>query len=133
FYQLGAREYTVLCCGPMKITKGSLMDMQVGNIVAAIGGLGTAAFGLVDASKAFWGGVNNIGFGGIRDWVTRLVPATTVNGLARDDVIATLRENWFTGTPLVGQKAIAKSLVKLNFNAKSAAQMAGVTGMDAAT
>ena len=31
-------------------------------VVTAIGGLGTAAFGLVDASKVFGGGVNHIGF-----------------------------------------------------------------------
>ena len=35
-------------------------------IITAIGGLGTAAFGLVDASKALGGGVNHIGFKGIR-------------------------------------------------------------------
>ncbi len=31
---------------------------QLSEIIAATRGLGTAAFGLVDASKAFWGGVN---------------------------------------------------------------------------
>jgi len=35
------------------------------NLVLAAGGLGTAAMGLVDASKAFWGGPSNFGFGHI--------------------------------------------------------------------
>jgi hypothetical protein len=43
-------------------------------VVTAIGGLGTAAFGLVDASKAMWGGVNHIGFGGIKKTVTEFDP-----------------------------------------------------------
>ena len=39
----------------------SLSSMQLGHIITAIGGLGTAAFGLVDSTKVFWGGVNRIG------------------------------------------------------------------------
>jgi hypothetical protein len=99
-------------------------------IIAAVGGLGTAAFGLVDASKAVWGGVNNIGFSGIRERIQRLVPPKSPNGLSISDVLATLRENWFTGADLASQKAVAKSLIKLNFNASSAAQMGAATGLD---
>lgn len=102
-------------------------------IIAAIGGLGTAAFGLVDASKAFWGGVNNIGFGGIRQRIEQFVPTQATNGLGLADVLSTLRENWFTGTDLGSQKTIAKSLIKLNFNANTAGQMATATGLSADT
>lgn len=104
----------------------------LGNIVTAVGGLGTAAFGLVDASKAVCGGVNNIGFSGIREWISRFVPDRTANGLTLTDAVATLRGNWFTGADLASQKAIAKSLVKLNFNEQTAAQMAAATGIDPA-
>lgn len=103
---------------------------NLGNIITAVGGLGTAAFGLVDASKAFGGGVNNIGFSGIREWIGKFVPKETVNGLKLTDAVATLRENWFTGTDLASQKAIAKSLIKLNFNVNNAEQMANAAGVD---
>jgi hypothetical protein len=103
---------------------------HLGAIIAAIGGLGTAAFGLVDASKAFWGGANNIGFSAIRRRIESFVPAQPTNGLSRIDVMATLRENWFTGADLASQKAIAKSLIKLNFNVASAPQMAIASGLN---
>jgi hypothetical protein len=45
------------------------------NLIAAVGGLGAAAMGLVDASKAFWGGPSNFGFRYIRAAVERFVPA----------------------------------------------------------
>jgi len=39
---------------------------SIANIVAAAGGLGTAAMGLVDTTKLFGGGPSNFGFGYIR-------------------------------------------------------------------
>lgn len=99
-------------------------------IIAAVGALGTAAFGLVDASKACWGGVNNIGFSAIRRRIENFVPANSANGLSLSDVIATLRASWFTGADLASQKAIAKSLIKLNFNVANASIMAAATGVD---
>jgi hypothetical protein len=39
---------------------------NIANAVAATGALGTAAFGLIDASKAIAGGMSNPGFGYIR-------------------------------------------------------------------
>jgi hypothetical protein len=73
-------------------------------IVAAIGGLGTAAFGLVDASKAAWGGVNHIGFSQIQKTVKSLTPGTPNNALSQDKIVATLKANWFNGTALASQK-----------------------------
>lgn len=101
-------------------------------IVTAIGGLGVAAFGLVDATKVFFGGVNHIGFKGIRDRITQFVPNKNINAMGLDDVLETLQENWFNGTDLASQKAIAKSLIKLNFNPTSADTMAAATTVDAA-
>lgn len=48
---------------------GSLTSIL--NFIAAAGGLGTAAMGLVDALKAFGGGPSNIGFKYIRSAVER--------------------------------------------------------------
>jgi hypothetical protein len=100
-------------------------------IITAIGGLGTAAFGLVEATKVFGGGVNHIGFKGIRTAVTPLIPASA-NALPPRKIIATLEANWFNGTDLGSQKAIAKSLIKLNLNAANAPAVAAATGVDPA-
>ena len=99
-------------------------------IITAIGGLGTAAFGLVEATKVFGGGVNHIGFKGIRTAVTPLMPPGTA--LSQQKMLATLEANWFNGTDLASQKAIAKSLIKLNLNAGNAAAVATATGVDPA-
>lgn len=104
---------------------------QLPQIVTAIGALGTASFGLVDASKAFFfGGVNHIGFSAIRKTITNLVPGDGDNALSRDKVVATLRANWFNGTDLGSQKAIAKSLIKLHLSADNAGDVAKATGVD---
>jgi len=102
-------------------------------VVTAIGGLGTAAFGLVDATKVLLGGVNNIGFGAIKTQVKSLTPGNAANSLSQSKIVATLKANWFNGTDLASQKAIAKSLIKLNLNAENAAELASVTGVDGAT
>jgi hypothetical protein len=101
-------------------------------VVTAIGGLGTAAFGLVDATKVFGGGVNHIGFRGIRSAVTGLTPdgGQTVNALSQRKIVATLEANWMNGTDLASQKEIAKSLIKLNLNVHNARVLADVTGVD---
>ncbi len=101
-------------------------------IIAGIGGLGTAAFGIVDASKAFGGSVNHIGFGGIRKAVQPLTPAAAgaANTLSQQKILKTLEANWMNGTDLGSQKSIAKSLIKLNLNANNAAALAAATGVD---
>ncbi|HJV38638.1 MAG TPA: hypothetical protein VJ528_07350 [Geothrix sp.] len=103
--------------------------------VLAIGALGTAAFGLVDASKAFWGGVSNAGFGFISSFLDEVVPK---NGkppaevaLTLEAMRDTLRASWLNGAPLADQKSAAKSLVKLQLNAETAADLAKTMGVDA--
>jgi len=49
-----------------------MQTLQLGQIITAIGGLGTAAFGLVDAFKAAFSGINRIGLTHIQDVVTSL-------------------------------------------------------------
>lgn len=102
-------------------------------IITAIGGLGTAAFGLVDASKALWGGVNHIGFGGIRQTVEPLTKGARTNALSQGKIVATLEANWFNGTDLSSQKAIAKSLIKLNLSVDNADALARAIGLDPTT
>jgi hypothetical protein len=105
---------------------------QISDYIAVAAGLGTAAFALVDASKAFWGGVSNCGFGHIRRVVTRFLPGTGGGALLNlDGVIATLRANWLNGTALGDQKAIAKSLIKLRLNTDNASHLASAAGMPA--
>jgi hypothetical protein len=46
----------------------------ISSFIAAAGALGTTAYGLVDACKAFRGGVSNVGFKSIRNVVNRHCP-----------------------------------------------------------
>jgi hypothetical protein len=101
-------------------------------VITAIGGLGTAAFGLVDATKALGGGVNHFGFAAIKKTVMALTPGQATNALSQKKILETLKANWFNGTDLASQKAIAKSLIKLNLNPNNAAALAAETGVDPA-
>jgi hypothetical protein len=108
---------------------GVLQDLP--QVVTAIGGLGAAAFGLVDATKVFGGGVNHIGFRGIRAAVQQLTDAGgQVNALSQKKIVATLEANWMNGSELASQKAIAKSLIKLNLHPQNARALADATGVD---
>ncbi len=105
-------------------------------VITAVGALGTAAFGLVDATKAFGGGVNHIGFNGIKAAVVALTPppgtGLPANALSQQQILATLQANWFNGTDLGSQKSIAKSLIKLNLSPGNAYALARATGVDTA-
>jgi hypothetical protein len=102
-------------------------------MITAIGALGTAAFGLVDATKALWfGGVNRIGFSRIKTQVEALTPGTASKALSQGKVIDTLRANWYNGTTLSGQKSIAKSLIKVGLSPATAPALAAATGVDPA-
>ena len=103
-------------------------------IIAAIGGLGTASFGLVETTKALGGGVNRIGFPRIRATVTALTPSNGAqNALSQPKIVDTLQANWYNGTDLASQKAIAKTLIKLNLAPGNAAALAAATGVDSET
>ncbi|MFZ0272006.1 MAG: hypothetical protein WB524_13560 [Acidobacteriaceae bacterium] len=114
-----------------------MIDLQTWpRVITAIGALGTAAFGLVDATKVFGGGVNHIGFKGIRNAILALTPGTPgsagtpANALPQKKILATLQANWFNGVDLSSQKAAAKSLIKLYLNPGNAAEMAKAAGVD---
>ena len=111
------------------------LPQNLGPIVTAIGGLGTAAFGLLDAVKSVLSPINLIGFPHIRDVVSGLTPneagaGSPANSLPQTNVLATLKANWINGTDLVSQKAIAKSLVKLHLSVGNAGAIAAKTNVD---
>jgi hypothetical protein len=122
------------------------------HIVTAIGGLGTAAFGLVDAIKPLVG-VNQIGFTRISDAVKKLTPGESAvpqananagdappaavatglaaNALPQAKILDSLKANWYNGTDLSSQKSIAKSLIKMGLTAGNSGDLAAATGVNA--
>jgi hypothetical protein len=116
-------------------------------LVTAVGALGAAAYGIVDASKAFFrGGVSTRGFANISRTLATLLPdaprkdAAQVStsepapppALSFSAILVTLKSNWINGMESDSQVAIAKTLVKLRLNADSAPHMAQVAGVDPA-
>ncbi|MGD0095545.1 MAG: hypothetical protein ABSB60_03565 [Terracidiphilus sp.] len=104
-------------------------------IVTAIGGLGTAAFGLLDAFKSVIPWINHIGFGRIHSTASGLSPESAdaklpANALPQKDIIDSLLANWVNGTDLKSQKAIAKTLIKLHLSESNANALAAATNVD---
>jgi len=97
--------------------------------IAAAGALGTAAYGLVDASKFIAGGMSNPGFGFIRKAVRPLLGAAGEYG--PEEILATLKANWLNGMAKADQKAVAKSLIRLGLTSGKAELLAKATGVDA--
>lgn len=116
-----------------------LQQVSLPAIVGAIGGLGTAAFGLLEALKPVIPAINRIGFGGIRRVVVSLTPPEAAeagagkppkNALPQAKVLQSLESNWINGNDLDSQKAISKSLVKLHLSAGNAATVAATANVD---
>lgn len=108
---------------------------ELASAVLAIGALGTAAYGLVDATKVFHG-VSSSGFVFITEFLQRVAPSEkgipAEAAITREAMRETLRASWLNGAPLSDQKNAAKSLVKLRLNATTAPDLAQATGVDAA-
>jgi len=106
------------------------------SLITAVGALGTAAYGLVDCTKAFGGGVSLCGLAYIHKSLAPLLPDTTIgtptSELSRDKIFETLKSNWINGMASSDQQAIAKSLIKLRIDAASAPFFAQKTGVDPA-
>jgi hypothetical protein len=114
-----------------------LQDYQLGQVITAIGGLGTAAFGLVDAAKSAFRNINRVGLKHIKQVVSDLTPegagsGCPVNALPQTNILETLEANWVNGIDLASQKAIAKSLIKLHLSAANAAAVAIKASVDPA-
>jgi hypothetical protein len=105
-----------------------MANVPVGETIAAVAALGTAAFGLVDAAKAFWGGPSLSGFGYIRSALTPFAPALETVGSAM--FFDTLKANWINGVALDDQKAKAKALIHLGINGQNAERLAAAAGVD---
>jgi len=114
------------------VLNGSLTDIV--NLVVAAGALGTAAMGLVDASKALWGGPSNFGFGYVTDalapFLTQLDGSSPAFGKVQ--IVQTLKANWLNGVAKADQKAKAKSLIHLGLTQDSARALAKAAGVDPA-
>lgn len=102
------------------------------NAIAATGALGTAAYGLVDITKFFGGGVSRAGFGDVRQAVTPFIGVADRPGRAfgSEQILGTLRANWMNGMPKADQKAAAKSLIRLLLKPDTAAWIAAAAGVD---
>lgn len=107
---------------------------EILNCIAAAGAIGTAAYGLVDSSKAAWGGISNLGFGHIRNAVQSIIGKATASGMVfgPTEIIETLRANWLNGVSKADQKAKAKALIRLMLTPDTAHAMATATGVNAA-
>lgn len=103
-------------------------------IIAAVGALGTAAFGLVDAFKVLpGGGISRAGFKFIRQAIVTLtpqIPELEKTGLSRDAILTTLLSQWINGTTTADQVNIAKSLIKLRLTPDTAPSLANTTAVD---
>ena len=105
---------------------------NIANILAAAGGLGAAAFGLVDALKAVGGGISNAGFSHIRRAIAPLLCGageTGAKAFGSMDILATLRAHWLNGVAKAEQKAVAKSLIRLGLSPDNAPRLAAAVGI----
>ncbi len=107
----------------------NLTDALAATIAAitALGALGTAAAGLVDATKAFWGGVSNFGFGHIK---TALAPFKAALDNANPDWQDLVHASWINGVALDDQKMAVKSLIRLGLSAANYAEIAKAGHVD---
>jgi len=103
-----------------------------GEQLIAVGALGTAAFGLVDGSKAFRGGISNRGFGYIRNALTPFEPALSraLGDNPECDWRAVMRSHWISGREKAEQKAIAVGLVQLGLTRDNAETLAPAGQVD---
>src|SRR5437879_4977920 len=117
-------------------TTDSIMNGDLGNILnflSAAAGLGTAAMGLVDATKAFCGGPSNIGFGDVETAIAPFLAASapeTGTAFGTAEILRTLRANWLNGMPKPDQKAKAKALIHLGLTQGNAAALAAAARVD---
>ncbi len=117
--------------------EGEMMDLNgsltnIANFLVAAGGLGTAAMGLVDTSKVFFGGPSNFGFGHIEAALEPFLAPLAKDSPAfgKTEILQTLKANWLNGVAKADQKAKAKSLIHLGLTKGSAHALAKAAGVD---
>lgn len=95
---------------------------NVGGVLAALSALSTASFGILDASKAFWGGISNVGLGHLK---TALVPfSPALDAAVGKDWRAVVRANWINGVSKPDQKSVVGALLKLGLSPDTAPSLA---------
>lgn len=111
---------------------GSLTSLV--NLIMAIGGLGTAAMGLVDTTKLFGGGPSNFGFGYIESALAPFLDAlaSTSAPFGKYAILRKLKADWMNGVAKEDQKAKAKSLINLGLSQAGATALANVAAVDPA-
>jgi hypothetical protein len=99
----------------------SLPDL--GAALTALSALSTASFGLLDASKAFGGGISNIGAPRLK---RSLLPfaAALDEALGPDGWWPVVRANWVAGVAKDEQKAKVEALIKLGLSSATAPRIA---------
>jgi hypothetical protein len=104
------------------------------NLITAVGGLGTAAMGLVDTTKSFGGGPSNFGFGYIESSLAPFVDAlaSTSAPFGKYAILRKLKADWLNGVAKEDQKAKAKSLINLGLSQAGATALANVAAVDPA-
>jgi hypothetical protein len=104
---------------------------DVGAALAGLSALSTAAFGLLDAFKVFWGGPSNLGVTPIYLALRPFRPALA-SALGAKGWWPVIRANWIAGVPKADQKAKAQAIIKLGLSSAIAPQIAAATHVDAA-
>ncbi len=109
-------------------------EIPLTQTIAAIGALGTAAFGIVDASKSALPFINHIGLSHIKKTIELLTPGPAgVNSLGRRLILATVEANRINGADLGRQKCTAVALIQGHLIATNAPGLAQNTNVDSAT
>lgn len=102
-----------------------------GAALAALSALSTAAFGLLDSTKAFWGGISNAGLGHIKSRLKPFEPALNA-AVGADNRWDVIRANWLNGVTKADQKAVVRALIKLGLSETTADSLAGAAHVNAA-
>jgi hypothetical protein len=103
---------------------------EFGSAVAGLTALSTASFGLLDATKAFGGGISNFGTGPLKATLVDFEPALAAALGANWWVV--VRASWIGGVPKADQKAKVQALIKLGLNSSTAPRIAPAAHVDAA-
>jgi hypothetical protein len=111
-----------------------IKEIPLTQTITAVGALGTAAFGIVDASKTAFSFINRIGLSHIRKTIELLTPGPAgVNSLGRRQILETIEANWINGADLSRQKCAAVSLIQGHLIATNASGLAQNTNVDSTT
>jgi hypothetical protein len=102
--------------------QGLRTNMDIPSILAATTAIGTAAYGLVDSSKAFKGGVSNIGYGFVEQALEPFRPALEL--VNKDAPFELAKANWINGMNVADQKIAIKGLIKLGLAPSTAIRLA---------